>query len=313
MRVYDSVLSQHFCFGNPVSGYVMNALFFGKREIFRRLPTCESRFKQTISRHSGFFLGDNNMLNAFSRCELLLGHEAMMTLKKSTIAVFGIGGVGSYTVEALARCGVGRLVLIDDDRICLTNINRQIHATTKTIGKSKVEVMKERVLDINPKAAVDVYQAFYSSETASELLNEGYSYVVDAIDTITSKIDLVVRCREMGIPIISSMGAGNKLDPTLFRVADIYKTNIDPIAKVMRKELRKRGIESLKVVFSTEEPMKPEEEAESSCKFNCICPPGTTRKCSDRRQVPGSISFIPSVVGLILAGEVIKDLSGLYR
>lgn len=248
------------------------------------------------------------MLNAFSRTELLLGKEAMDKLRESTIAIFGIGGVGSYTVEALSRCGVGRLVLIDDDRICLTNINRQIHATTKTVGKYKVDMMKQRVLEINPKAIVDTYQKFYCDETADELMSGKYDYVVDAIDTVSAKIDIAVRCKNMGIPVISSMGAGNKLDPTRFRVSDIYKTSIDPLAKVMRKELRKRGVDSLKVVYSEEEPMKPEQTSEASCKMNCICPPGTARKCSERRQVPGSISFIPSVVGLIIAGEVIKDL-----
>lgn len=250
------------------------------------------------------------MLNAFSRTELILGRDSMKELKESTVAVFGIGGVGSYTVEALSRCGVGRLVLIDDDCICLTNINRQLHATTKTIGMSKVEVMKNRVLEVNPKAVVDVHKSFYSSESAEQLLCSDYNYVVDAIDTISSKIDMVERCKSMGIPIISCMGAGNKLDPTQFRVCDIYKTSIDPIAKVMRKELRKRGIDSLKVVYSMEEPLKPDNEDESSCKMNCICPPGTKRKCSDRRQVPGSVSFVPSAAGLILAAEVVKDLIG---
>jgi tRNA A37 threonylcarbamoyladenosine dehydratase len=248
------------------------------------------------------------MLNSFSRTELLLGKEAVNILKNSTVAVFGVGGVGSFTAEALARSGVGKLVLIDDDKVCLTNINRQLIATTKTVGKLKVDVMKERILDINPKADVVTYQKFYSPESAMELLSESYDYVVDAIDTVTGKIDLVVRCKEMGIPIISSMGAGNKLDPTQFRVGDIYKTTIDPLAKVVRRELRKRNIDSLKVVFSTEEPIKPDQESESSCKMNCICPPGSVRKCSMKHQVPGSVSFVPSVVGLIIAGEVIKDL-----
>ncbi|KPU44978.1 tRNA threonylcarbamoyladenosine dehydratase [Oxobacter pfennigii] len=253
------------------------------------------------------------MLNAFSRTELILGQEKMDILKNSTVAVFGVGGVGSFTVEGLIRSGLGKIVLIDDDNICLTNINRQLHATRKTVGKAKVEAMKERILDINPKAEVITYQKFYSNETADELLNKDYDYVVDAIDTISGKIDLVVRCKEMNIPIISSMGAGNKLDPTRFTVSDIYKTTIDPLAKVMRKELRKRNIESLKVVYSTEEPIKVEQEAEASCKVNCICPPGTARNCSSRRNVPGSISFVPSVVGLIIAGEAIKDLTGVNK
>lgn len=248
------------------------------------------------------------MLNAFSRSELIIGKDAIAKLKNSKVAVFGIGGVGSFTVEALARCGVGNLTLIDDDNVCLTNINRQIHATTKTVGKPKVEVMRDRVLEINPKAKVEALQKFYSSDTGDELFNQQYDYVVDAIDTVSGKIDLVVRCSSMGIPIISSMGAGNKLDPTKFVVTDIYKTSIDPLAKVMRKELRKRNIQSLKVVYSTEEPIKVEQESDASCKVNCICPPGSARTCSSRHQVPGSVSFVPSVVGLIMAGEVIKDL-----
>lgn len=248
------------------------------------------------------------MLNSFSRSELLLGKEAMLKLKDSTVAVFGIGGVGSYAVEALARCSVGRLVLIDDDRICLTNINRQIIATTKTVGKYKIDVMRDRILEINPKCEVVTYQKFYCPDTAKELLSSDYDYVIDAIDTVTGKIDLVVRCKEMGIPIISCMGAGNKLDPTRFRVDDIYKTSVDPLAKVMRRELRKRNINSLKVVFSMEEPITPDQNSEASCKMNCICPPDSKRKCSERHQVPGSISFVPSAAGLIIAGEVIKDI-----
>ena len=248
------------------------------------------------------------MLNAFSRTELLLGKEAMAKLRSSTVAVFGIGGVGSFTVEALARCGIEKLVLIDDDLVCLTNINRQLLATTKTVGKPKVEVMKQRVLEINPKVEVTIFQKFYNSQSAEELLNAKYNYVVDAIDTVSAKIDLVVRCKDMGIPIISCMGAGNKLDPTAFKVSDIYKTSMDPLAKVMRKELRKRNIESLKVVYSMEEPIKPDQECDASCKTNCICPPGSARTCAARRQIPGSVSFVPSVAGLIIAGEVIKDL-----
>ncbi|HBM81951.1 MAG: tRNA threonylcarbamoyladenosine dehydratase [Clostridiales bacterium] len=252
------------------------------------------------------------MLNAFSRTELLIGKKALDKLNKSTVAVFGIGGVGSYAVEALVRCGLGRIVLVDDDRICLTNINRQVHATIKTVGKLKTEVMKERALEINPKVVVDTYRCFYTKENSSELLKNDYNYVIDAIDTVTSKIDMVIKCKQLGIPIISSMGAGCKLDPTKFRVGDIYETTIDPLAKVMRRELRRRGVDSLKVVYSTEEPLKLQDQLEASCKYQCICPPGTKRKCSIRRQIPGSISFIPSVVGLIIAGEVIKDIIGYH-
>lgn len=248
------------------------------------------------------------MLGPFSRTELLLGSEAMTKLSKATVAVFGIGGVGSYTVEALARCGIGKLVLIDDDSLCLTNINRQLHATTKTVGKSKVEAMAERVREISPKIEVETHMTVYKAETSEQLLHNDYDYVVDAIDTISAKIDMVVKCNEMGIPIISSMGAGNKLDPTAFEVADIYKTSVCPLAKVMRYELRKKNIKKLKVVYSKELPIKPDETSHSSCKNNCICPPGSERTCTSRRAIPGSISFVPSVVGLILAGEVVKDL-----
>ncbi|NLX63337.1 MAG: tRNA threonylcarbamoyladenosine dehydratase [Clostridiaceae bacterium] len=248
------------------------------------------------------------MLHGFSRTELLIGKEGLEKLKNSKVAVFGIGGVGTFVVEGLVRSGVGRFVLVDDDLICLTNLNRQIHATRKTIGKVKVEIMKERILDINPHAEVEAIRCFYLPEKADELIRDDYDYIVDAVDTVTAKVDLVVQAKKRGIPIISSMGAGNKLDPTKFQVADIYETTVDPLAKVMRKELRQRGIESLKVVYSTEQPIKPRESEENSCSANCICPKGTQRKCSVRNQVPGSISFVPSVAGLIIAGEVIKDL-----
>jgi tRNA threonylcarbamoyladenosine dehydratase len=253
------------------------------------------------------------MLHEFSRTELLIGAEALKKLNESKVAVFGIGGVGTYVVEGLVRSGVGKLVLVDDDCICLTNINRQIHATRKTVGKSKVDVMKERVLDINPKVEVTTYKTFYMPDTAEELISKDYDYIVDAIDTVTGKIDLIVKAKQFNIPIISSMGAGNKLDPTKFEVDDIYKTSVDPLAKVIRKELRKNGIDSLKVIYSKEEPIKPVETENSSCAKGCVCPKGTTRKCTIRNQIPGSISFVPSVVGLIMAGEVIKDLIGYNR
>lgn len=248
------------------------------------------------------------MLHAFSRTELLIGTENLEKLKNSKVAVFGIGGVGTFAVEALVRSGVGSFALIDDDSVCLTNINRQLHATRRTVGKPKVDVMKERILSINPKAGVETYQTFYTRETAAELLKPDYDYVIDAIDTISAKIDLVVRCNEMGIPIISCMGAGNKMDPTLFRVSDIYKTTMDPIAKVMRHELKKRGIRRLKVVYSTEKPLTP-LILESDCRNNCICT-NKDRTCTQRRSIPGSISFVPSVAGLIIGGEVVKDLIG---
>lgn len=251
------------------------------------------------------------MLNQFSRTELLLGKEAMEKLNNARVAVFGIGGVGSFTVEALARSGVGHLDLIDDDKVCLTNINRQLIATRKTVGKPKVEVMKERILEINPKAEVVTHQCFFTKETADQFDFSLYDYVVDAIDTVSGKIELVLRAKEKNVPIISCMGAGNKLDPTRFEVTDIYKTSICPLAKVMRRELKARGVESLKVVYSKEPAMKPVEDMRISCKNNCICPPGTERKCTARRQIPGSVSFVPSVAGLIIAGEVIKDIVGI--
>ena len=232
----------------------------------------------------------------------------MDRLANARVAIFGIGGVGGYVVEALARSGVGTLDLIDDDKICLTNLNRQIIATRSTIGKYKVDVAKARVLDINPKAVVNTYQTFYVPETAEQFDFSQYDYVVDAIDTVTGKINLVMQAEQTHTPIISSMGAGNKMDPTAFRVADIYKTSVCPLAKVMRRELKKRGIKKLKVVYSEEKPLTPIEDESISCKSHCVCPPGTVHKCTQKRQVPGSNAFVPSVVGLIIAGEVIKDL-----
>lgn len=245
------------------------------------------------------------MNGIFNRTELLLGSEALDKLKNSIVAVFGVGGVGSYTAEAIARAGVGKVVLIDADDISISNINRQIHATTKTVGMPKVEVMAERMKDINPEIEIVTYKKFYSSETALEMLSSEYDYVVDAVDTVSAKIDLAVRCSSMGIPIISSMGAGNKLDPTKFQVMDLYKTTICPLAKVMRYELRKRGIDKLKVVCSTETPMKPVGAINSCEDQNDRSDSGFILK---KRQTPGSVSFVPSVVGLIIAGEVIKDL-----
>ena len=251
------------------------------------------------------------MLNQFSRTELLFGKEGMEKLKNARVAVFGIGGVGGYTVEALARSGVGSIDIIDDDKVCLTNINRKIIATRKTVGKYKVDVMKERILEINPDAKVFSHQCFFSAETADQFNFSEYTYVVDAIDTVSAKIELVLRCQEKNVPIISCMGAGNKLDPTRLEVADIYETSICPLAKVMRKELRLRGVKSLKVVYSKEPERKPLEDMSISCRSNCVCPPGTARKCTIRRQIPGSNSFVPPVAGLIIAGEVIKDITGI--
>ncbi len=250
------------------------------------------------------------MLTQFSRTELLLGKEGMDRLAHARVAVFGIGGVGGYTVEALARSGVGTLDLIDDDKVCLTNLNRQLHATRKTMGKYKVDVAEERVKEINPQAVVNTYKTFYMPDTADQFDFSRYDYIVDAIDTVTGKLDMIVRATEAGVPIISSMGAGNKLDPTAFEVADINQTSVCPLARIIRKELKKRGVKKLKVVYSKEPAMTPIEDMAISCKANCICPPGTARKCTERRQVPGSNAFVPAVVGLILAGEVVKDLTG---
>ena len=253
------------------------------------------------------------MLNQFSRTQLLLGEEAMEKLKNSRVAVFGIGGVGGYVCEALVRSGVGHFDLIDHDKVCLTNINRQIIATRKTIGKYKTDVMKERMLDINPDVDVTVHQCFFLPENAEEFHFEAYDYVVDAVDTVTAKLELVMKCREKGVPIISSMGAGNKLDASAFRVADIYKTKMCPLAKVMRRELKKRGVKNLKVVYSEEKPTRPLEDMSISCRSNCICPPGAEHKCTERRDIPGSVAFVPSVAGLIIAGEVVKDLTHRSR
>lgn len=249
------------------------------------------------------------MLDQFSRTQLVFGKEAMDKLKGSRVAVFGIGGVGGYTVEALARSGVGAIDIIDDDKVCLTNINRQIIATRKTVGKYKVDVAKERIEEINPDCKVTAFKTFYMPETADQFDFTQYDYVVDAIDTVTGKIALIENAKKAGTPIISSMGAGNKVDPTAFEVTDIYKTSVCPLAKVMRYELKRRGIRKLKVVYSKEKPIPPIDDMAISCRQHCICPPGTARKCTQRRQVPGSTAFVPSVVGLIIAGEVIKDIT----
>ena len=249
------------------------------------------------------------MLNQFSRTQLLLGTEAMEKLKRARVAVFGIGGVGGYVCEALVRSGVGAFDLVDDDKVCLTNLNRQIIATRKTVGKYKVEVMRERILEINPDCDVRVHQCFYLPETADQFNFSDYDYVVDAVDTVTAKVTLVLEAQKAGVPIISCMGAGNKLDPTRFRVADIYKTRVCPLARVMRRELKKRGVKKLKVVYSEEQPTRPIEDMSISCRSHCICPPGAAHKCTERRDIPGSTAFVPSVAGLIIAGEVIKDLA----
>lgn len=250
------------------------------------------------------------MLTQFSRTERLLGKEAMRKLSGSRVAVFGIGGVGGYVCEALVRSGVGAFDLIDNDKVCLTNLNRQIIATRKTIGKYKTEVMKERILEINPDADVRIHQCFFLPENADTFIFEEYDYVVDAVDTVTAKIELVMKAQEKGVPIISCMGAGNKLDGSQFRVSDIYKTQMCPLAKVMRRELKKRGVKKLKVVYSEEKPTRPSADLSVSSADH-ICPSKAEHESMGRKDIPGSVAFVPSVAGLIIAGEVVKDLCRL--
>ena len=252
---------------------------------------------------------ENFMLNQFSRTQLLYGPEAMRHFASCRVAVFGIGGVGGYVVEALARSGIGALDLIDDDRVCLTNINRQILATRRTVGQYKVDVAEERVREIAPDCVVRTYRTFYLPETQDQFDFREYDYVVDAIDTVTGKLTIVENAKRAGVPVISSMGAGNKVNAAAFEVADIYETSVCPLARVMRRECKKRGIDSLKVVYSKEKPVRPLEDMSISCRQHCICPPGTARKCTDRRDIPGSTAFVPSVAGLIMAGEIINDLA----
>lgn len=250
------------------------------------------------------------MVDQFSRTQIIFGPENMERLKNSRVAIFGVGGVGGYVVEALARSGVGTLDLIDDDKVCLTNINRQILATRKTIGQYKVDVAKERILDINPDAKVNIYKTFYLPETKDMFNFKDYDYVVDAIDTVTGKIQLVLQAQEAGTPIISSMGAGNKVNPEMFEVADIYKTSVCPLARVMRRELKKRGVKKLKVVYSKEEPVSPFGDATEISREESETSAGTARTGKKGSNVPGSTAFVPSTAGLIVAGEVIKDLIG---
>lgn len=233
------------------------------------------------------------MLNQFSRTEMLIGEEAIKKLANSKVAIFGIGGVGTYVAEALARCGVGKFILVDNDKVAITNINRQIIATTKTIGQYKVDLMKQRILDINPNAEVETYKTFYMPDCEERILDNSINYVVDAIDTVTAKIFLIEESTKLNIPVISSMGTGNKLDPSKFEITDIYKTSVCPLAKVMRKELRQRNIKKLNVLYSKEEPIKPIKNTEEQ---------------TNKKHVPGSIAFSPSVAGLMIASKVVKDL-----
>lgn len=249
------------------------------------------------------------MLNQFSRTQLLVGKEAIDKFRNARVAVFGIGGVGGYVCEGLVRSGIGAFDLIDDDKVCLTNLNRQIIATRKTVGKYKADVMKERILEINPDCQVEVHKCFFLPGNADEFHFEDYDYVVDAVDTVTAKIEIIMKAQEKVVPVISCMGAGNKLDGSQFKVSDIYKTSMCPLAKVMRRELKKRGVKKLKVVYSEEKPTRPLEDMSISCRTHCICPPGAQHKCTERRDIPGSTAFVPSIAGLLIAGEIIKDLA----
>ncbi len=256
------------------------------------------------------------MQNQFSRTQLLMGKPAIDTLIGSRVAVFGVGGVGGYVVESLVRSGLGEIDLIDDDRVCLTNVNRQVIATLSSVGKHKVDVCEERIHDINRRCIVHKYQMFYLPEFADAIDLSQFDYVVDCIDTVKAKLDLIKRCHDLKVPIISCMGAANKMDATAFKVTDINKTQMDPLAKVIRKKLRKMSIHKLKVVYSEEEPLRPIDDPNISCRFHCICPNKDMRKCTDRRDIPASNAFVPAAAGLICGGEVIKDLirnAGTWR
>ena len=248
------------------------------------------------------------MLNQFSRTQLLIGAEAIKRLSESRVAVFGIGGVGGYVCEALVRSGIGHFDLIDDDKVCLTNLNRQILATRKTVGKYKAEVMADCMLEINPEADIRIHKCFFLPENADDFPFDEYDYVIDAVDTVTAKLELIMRCKSKNVPVISAMGAGNKLDAGRMKIADIYETSVCPLARVMRHELRKRGVKALKVVYSDEQPVRPLEDMSISCRSHCICPPGAQHKCTERRDIPGSTAFVPAVAGLLIAGEVVREL-----
>lgn len=239
------------------------------------------------------------MVDQFSRTELILGADAIQKLKDARVAVFGIGGVGGYIAEALARSGVGTLDLIDNDTVSITNINRQIYATHDSVGKYKTDIARERIIKINPCAKVNTYKTFYLPENSDKFDFSKYDYVADAIDTVTGKIEIVLNAKKAGVPVISSMGTGNKLNPTEFEVCDIYKTSVCPLAKVMRTELKRRGVKSLKVVYSKEKPMKPNDTSEQDCNM--------------RRSIPGSTAFVPAVAGFIMASEIVKDITGVYN
>ena len=253
------------------------------------------------------------MNEAFLRTQMLLGADALDKLSRCHVIVFGLGGVGSYAAECLARSGVGELTLVDQDTLSLTNIIRLLYALHSTVGQYKAEAAARRCLDINPDLRVHPVCATYDAAHRDDFFTAHYDYIVDAIDTVTGKLELIEQAQRAGTPIISSMGAGNKMDASAFEVTDIYKTSVCPLARVMRRELKKRGIKKLKVVYSKEPPITPLDDMSISCRTHCICPPGTARKCTQRRQVPGSNAFAPAAVGLIVAGEVVKDLTAWER
>ena len=248
------------------------------------------------------------MQDQFSRTRLLMGKHAIDTLKEARVAVFGIGGVGGYAVEVLARSGVGTLDIFDNDRVCLTNVNRQIYALLSTVGRHKVDVAEQRIHDINQQCTVNKHQMFYLPENADEIDLAQFDYVVDCVDTVTAKLELMKRCYRLRVPIISCMGAANKLDATVFRVADISETKMDPLAKIIRKKLRKLGINHLKVVYSEEEPLRPLEDDGMGSAVRCAYPEEDMRKCTGRRDIPASNAFVPAAAGIIVGGEVVKDL-----
>ena len=240
----------------------------------------------------------------------MLGREAVVGLKQRRVAIFGVGGVGGYAAETLVRSGVGAIDLFDDDRVCLTNLNRQLIATRSTVGQYKVDVMEARLKDINPAVQVTTHKLFYLPDTADNIDLSVYDYVVDAVDTVTAKLELICRAKAAGVPVISAMGAGNKIDPGRLKVADIYETRVCSLARVMRRELKRRGIRSLTVVYSDEEPVKPIDDPSISCRYHCVCPPGTVRKCTARRDIPGSTAFVPPVMGIMIGGKIVRDLIG---
>ncbi len=253
------------------------------------------------------------MLNQFSRSELVFGKDAMERLKNAGLPCLASAAWGDIPWRALARSGVGALDLIDDDKVCITNLNRQILATRSTVAKYKVDVARDRILDINPHCQVTTYQTFFMPDTADRFDFSQYDYVVDAIDTVTGKKEIILRARAAGVPVISSMGAGNKVEASAFKVADIYKTSVCPLARVMRKICRQNGIDHLKVVYSEEKPIRPLEDMAISCRAHCVCPPDTARKCTQRRDIPGSTPFAVAAAGMIIAGEVVKDLTAFDR